>query len=291
MKYIFLVNSFSVGNKIDIIINRINSYCKKNYIDYVIEINSKEKSTEDILKKYKYSENFIIPIGGDGIINRTLNSIMNTKNILGFIPYGTGNDFYKTVISQFREGLNKCDVIKVNNKFYINTLCFGIDADIANNKKLFDYKFIPKKYKYGLGILYTFFKYRKKYFEIKLNGENIKGYFTTVVVCNGCYYGGGYNVSPNSNLNDDTIEVLSVPYTNKLLMLKLILSMKKGKHLNSKYIKVFNSKKLEIKSNEKCRANIDGKVLVAKKFNIQIIKDGIEVFYNKKLIDEITSLN
>jgi len=288
MKYVFLINSFTIKNS-DILIKRKKEHCKDKKIDYKIEINNETKSTEDILKEYKDSKNIIIPIGGDGIINRTLNSIMDTKNVLGFIPYGTGNDFYRSVKNQFKDNFTKCDVVKVNDKYFINTMCFGIDADIANNKSLFKSKFIPKKSTYTLSILYTFFKYKSKYLKVKINHEEIKDRFTTIALCNGCYYGGGYYVSPNSKLNSGNIEVLLVPNTNKLSMIKLILSMKKGEHINSDKIKILKAVKLEIKSNKDCVANIDGEKIVSKKFNIELIKDGIDIYYNNELISKILS--
>lgn len=284
MKYVFLLNSFTLKNKVKEIEEKIKEYCKKSKIDYIIEVNSVDCSTEDILKKYKDDNYVIFPIGGDGIINRTLNSIVNTNNKLGFVPYGTGNDFYRTVLEQFKDGINKCDIIKVNDKYFINTLCFGIDADIANNKNMFKSKFIPKKQSYNLGLLYTFFKYKKKYFEVISDEEYINGDFTTIAICNGCYYGGGYNISPNSNLNDGKFVLLLAPLTNKLSMIKLILSMKNGNHLDNKNIKILNLDKVTIKSDKVCVANIDGEEISSKKFNIEVIKDGIDVCYNKKLI-------
>lgn len=284
MKYIFLINSFTVGKYIEKIIELIKEYSNDKNIDFKIEINSKDNSTETILKKYKNSENIIIPIGGDGIINRTLNCIAETKNKLSFIPYGTGNDFYRTVNKQFNDGLNKCDLIKVNDKYFINTMCFGIDADIAYNKSLFKHSFIPKDIRYTLSIFYTFFKYKSKHLIVKVNDEVIENDFTTIALCNGDFYGGGYNVSPNSKLNDGVLDVLLVPITNKISMIKLILSIKKGKHLNSKNIRVLTTSKIEIESNKSIVANIDGEDITSKKFDIQLIKNGIDVYYDKEMI-------
>jgi len=284
MKYIFLINSFTVGKKTNELVNGIKNYCEDKKINYKIEINSIDRSTESILRKYKNSKNIIIPIGGDGIINRTLNSIVNTKNILSFIPYGTGNDFYRTSIKEFKSGINKCDLIRVNDKYFINTMCFGIDADIASNKNLFKYNYIPKDMRYTLSILYTFFKYKSKYFYVKVNGNEIKSDFTTIAICNGMYYGGGYYISPNSKLSDGYMDILLVPNTNKLSMIKIILSMKKGKHINSDKIQVLRAKKIEIESNKSCVANIDGEDIEDKKFDIEIIKDGIDVFFDSDMI-------
>ena len=284
MKYVFLINSFTVGKHVDKLIELIKEYSKDKNINYKIEINSDEISTESILEKYKNSKNIIIPIGGDGIINRTVNSIVNTNNKLGFIPYGTGNDFYRTALKEFKDGINKCDLIIVNDKYFINTMCFGIDADIAYNKRLFKSSFIPKDIRYTLSILYTFFKYKSKNLTVKVNDEIINDDYTTIAICNGDFYGGGYYISPNSKLNDGVLEVLLVPITNKLSMIKLILSMKKGKHLNSNKIKILNTSKIEISSHRDITANIDGEDITSKKFDIELIKNGIDIYFNKDMI-------
>ena len=96
MKYIFLLNQFSLKTETNIIKKQIERVCKKKKLDFVIEINSITVTTESILKKYSKSRNIIIAVGGDGTINRVLNAIAGTNNVLGYIPYGTGNDFYRT---------------------------------------------------------------------------------------------------------------------------------------------------------------------------------------------------
>ena len=120
MKYIFLVNKFSVKDNTVELIRRINETCNKLNVEYVIEMNSDEISTEDIVNKYKNSSNIIFAIGGDGTINRVLNGIVGTENVLGFIPYGTGNDFYRTNKEDLDEGINKLDLVKINDKYFIN---------------------------------------------------------------------------------------------------------------------------------------------------------------------------
>ena len=140
MKYIFVINSFTIGDRLDKLVKKIEKTSKMFKLDYIIEINNKNYSTEDILNKYKDGKNVIMAVGGDGMINRVLNGIVNTKNILGFIPYGTGNDLYKTALRSLDE-LTKCDIIKINDRYFINVACFGIDAEVANNNNYMNSKY------------------------------------------------------------------------------------------------------------------------------------------------------
>lgn len=289
MKHIFIINSYTLKDQTNIVKNKIEEYCKKENISYEIEINDKNYDTEDIANKYKNTKNIIIAVGGDGVINRVLNCIANTQNILGFIPFGTGNDFYKTVKQTIKEEQTKIDIVKINNKYFLNTACFGIDADVANNKNVVRLKIIPKKHKYNISLFYNFFKYKCRNFEVEYNNKKITADFTTIAVCNGRYYGGGFNISPSAILDDNLLNIYIAPKLNKLSIINLILKIKKGTHEDSPKITVTKTNKISLKSKVPVKCNIDGEELTAKEFNIELIPQGLTLYYNQNLIDYIKS--
>ena len=130
MKYIFMLNSFSNRDVLKTY-EKINEISKYLGIDYLIEVNSKFEFTEEILNRYKYSNDIIVPVGGDGMLNRVLNGIIDTDNLLSYLPNGTGNDFNRTVKETLSPGSNKIDVVRINDKYFMNVACFGIDADYS----------------------------------------------------------------------------------------------------------------------------------------------------------------
>lgn len=288
MKHIFLINSYTVREKVNEVKEKIKDYCHENKIDYKIEVNGNGLETEDILKKYQKTNHIIIAVGGDGILNRALNCLIGTNNLLGFLPYGSGNDFYKAVKKQFKIGENTCDIIKINDRYFINTACFGIDADVANNKEIVKTKLIPKKHKYTISLLYNFLKYKCRTFAVKIENKEINNDFATIAIANGTFYGGGYNIGPKSNLNDGKFEVYLAPKLNKLSMIKLILQMKKGQHEESKRIEKIVTNKLTIKSPIKFKCNIDGEVLEDDYFQIELVKEGITIYYNEDMIQKLS---
>lgn len=288
MKYIFLLNSFTLKAETEKIKRKIEEYCTNENMEFIIEQNSPDVDTEDILEKYKNQKNIIIAVGGDGSVNRVLNCIAGTDNILGIIPLGSGNDFYKSVKKDLKEYYNICDLIKINNKYFINTACFGIDADVANNKGKVTSKLIPKSQRYNASLLKTFQQYRCRELEIEINDERLKGEYTTVAVCNGIYYGNGYKISPTSNPTNGLLDVYVVDKVNKLRMLKLILKMRDGNHVGEKEVHHYQTNKLTIKSPESFVANIDGEEIYDRKFEIEVIKDGVMLYYDRSLIDYLT---
>ena len=287
MKHIFILNSFSLKEETDILKEKITKVCTKKKIDFKIECNSINESTEDILKKYQRTKYIIIPVGGDGTINRVLNSIVGTKNILGYIPHGTGNDFYRTNKELLKDKINEIDLIKINDKYFINVACFGIDADIGNNNEIIHSKFIPKKQRYNFSLIYHFLKYKARKMKLTINNKIIDDYFSTIAVCNARYYGGGYKISPNSSLTDSLLDVYIIRKTNKINMARLILKMKDSSHIHSPKVEIVKTKELEIESDKEISSNVDGEILSSNKFYIKLIPKGTRIYYNEELIKEL----
>ena len=286
MKYVFLLNIFGKKDICDIY-QRIEAYAKANNLDYVIEVNSCEQSTEDILIKYKNGNNMIIAVGGDGMLNKVLNNVVNTRNLLSYIPYGTGNDFNRTVKETLKNGYNTIDLVKINEKYFINVACFGIDADIANDDTFIHNTKIPESQRYNAGVLYHFVKYKPRHMIVKTEHEVMDANFTTVVVANGKYYGGGYKIGASSLLNDGKFNVYLAEDLNKIAMAKLILSTKNGSHENSKHIEMITTDKVTIKCDEQVSCNIDGEPYTSDIFNIELIPKGIDIYNDKQLIKSI----
>ena len=286
MKYIFILNSFGKRDIKDIY-QKIEIVSKNLNLNYVIEVNDNNLSTEQILSKYKNTRNIIVAVGGDGMINKVLNNIVGTNNMLSYIPYGTGNDFHKTVKESLTDGRNTIDLVRINDKYFINIACFGIDADIANDDSFIHNKFIPRNLRYNAGVIYHFLKYKAKSLEIAFDNEIIEDKFTTIAVCNAKYYGGGYKIAPKSIVNDGLLEVYLVKELDKLNMVKTILSMKDGSHEQSPYVRKIRTDSLMISSKQPINSNIDGEVLTSTEFEIEVLPKEIEIFNNQELIEKV----
>ncbi|MBR4693372.1 MAG: YegS/Rv2252/BmrU family lipid kinase [Bacilli bacterium] len=290
MKYIFLLNRFSLKKKLNPLVKRIEEASKKLKLDYKIEINSREESTEDIVERYKKKSCILLAVGGDGTINRVLNGIVGTKNILGFIPYGTGNDLYRSCQELLKEKENKIDLVKINDKYFINVACFGIDAEIGNNDDMIHSKWIPESQRYNMSLVAHFLKYKTKKVKVTYNNKEWINDMTTIVICNGRYYGGGYKVGYTAKLNNGSVDLYLIDKMNKLRMATLITGMNKGKHENSKHTTKAKIKEARIEFEEEVEANIDGEQLKSKTFDIKVIPKGITLYYDQELIDEINKV-
>ena len=156
MKYIFIVNETAGRGKYKKILPNIEIECKKRQINYEIRYITKDLSSEDIAREYKNEENIIYVVGGDGTITKTLPGIVGTKNKLGIIPSGSGNDTYRTV-KILPKGENLIDLGKINDTYFINVACTGIDAEVANNVDKLRNTIIPTNQLYNASIIFNFF--------------------------------------------------------------------------------------------------------------------------------------
>ena len=156
MKYIYIVNRFNLKEKTDRIIERLNTVSKEFGRDYEILINETVEDAKNSIIQFKDSEYIITCIGGDGSINLLLNDLIGTKNILSFIPHGTGNDFNRACAKSLSDGIHDVDIIRINDRYFVNVACFGIDADIANDDRFIHNRLIPESMRYNAGVVYYF---------------------------------------------------------------------------------------------------------------------------------------
>ena len=289
MKHIFLINRFSLKHRTDKMAEVIKRVCKRRKIDFEIEINNDSFSTEDIIEKYKNTKHIIYAIGGDGILNRLMHAIIKTKNIFSYIPYGSGNDFDRSAKELFHEGMNDIDLIKINDMYCMNVACFGIDAEIANKGTESNSKVVPREDKYIAAIISHFIHFKPREFTVKVSGDKETKLYSTITVCNGRYYGAGFHPNPDGLLDDHLMDAYLIYNMNKLSIIKYILKLKKGTHRNGLKVKQVKTDKMIIESKEPITANIDGEELTDTKFELKIVKNGLSVYYDPNLINEIIS--
>ena len=247
MKYVFIVNPMSGDKDKSRIIKRISEYCTNNGIEYVIEITKDTGDGTKLALKHRHDKCVIFAVGGDGTLNEVLNGVVHSKNKLGLIPSGSGNDFYKTIIT-YKENELPIDIGKVNKRYFINVASIGIDAEVGF--KANEYKRVGnnKGNVYTKAILYTLLNFKKPIIELELKNNIKLGKFMMLSVCNGRYYGGEYYISPKSKLDDDMLDLYTVSGISKLSAAFLVNALKNGKLDSYRHAKHFTIKKVKLKS-------------------------------------------
>lgn len=286
MKYIFILNEIAGKGKCKKILPNIENACKKRNVDFEIRYITAEKSGYDIALEYKDKEYVIYVVGGDGTLAFTLPALIGTKNKLGIIPAGSGNDTYRTIKSM-PKGETLIDLGKINNTYFINVACSGIDAEVGNNIDKLRKTIIPSSQLYNASLIYTFITFKHKKMKMKTKIKNIEDKYTILSICNGSYYGGGFKIAPKSALTDGLLDIYYAEKMSKLKMIPLILKLKKGNHEGKRRVHKFRTDHVELELEQDVTFNIDGEKLKGSKFIIDVIPKAITLFNDNEFVEEI----
>ena len=283
MKYIFILNEIAENGKSKEILPKIESACNKNGYEYEVRYITEKLSGAEIAREYASEENVIYVVGGDGSITKTLSGIVGTKNKLAIIPSGSGNDTYRT-ISKLPQKETLIDLGKINDKYFINVACTGLDAEVANNIDGLRNTIIPANQLYNMSILYTFIKYKFKKAKLTTSIKTIESPYTIISICNGSYYGGGYNIAPKALLTDGILDVYYAEKMAKPKIIPLFLKLRSGKHEGKRRIHKFRTNHIKLELDEEITFNVDGEKVVGKKFIIDVIPKAINVYNDPEFV-------
>ena len=284
MKHVFIVNPVSGRGKALKVSLGIKKICEAEKLDYEIHYTNGPKDATKIAKKVKGSKNIIYSVGGDGTLNEVLNGVIGTKNMLAVIPAGSGNDFYRT-LSKMDDEMPLIDVGKVNGKYFLNVVSIGIDAEVAKNAEVMKKLKVPTSQIYNASIVYTFFKYKFKDIEFSVDNTRSKNKCTILTICNGKMYGGGYKIAPEALLSDGYFDVYIVDKISKPTLPFLLGKLKKGTHESLKEVHKSKATKIKFKCDYDLVCNVDGEIIIDRKFNIKILPKSLLIYNNKKLIN------
>lgn len=283
MKYVFIINPTSGKGKALKAADTIKNVCKEDKIDYEMHFTKGPGDATKIAKKYKNSKCTIFSVGGDGTLNEVVSGMIGSKNALGVIPCGSGNDFYRT-LEKMDDGMHLIDVGKINRKYFINVASIGIDAEIGENANIMKKMKVPKNQIYNASIVYTFFKYKFKDIDFEIDNTKGKEKCTILTICNGTMYGGGYKIAPEASLSDGYFDVYFIKKINKGLIPFLIGKLKKGTHGEEKCVTKFKANKIKFKCDQNLICGCDGELLIDKKFKIRVLEKALLIYNDKNLV-------
>lgn len=272
MNILFVINPVAGKNKSNDIISLIKDSMKKSNVNYAIKVTKAPKEATFICEEgLKRGYDTIVAVGGDGTINEVAQGILSTGyGKLGIIPMGTGNDLAKSlelpmnpqlaIDKILQSKIEKIDVGKVEEKFFLNVGSIGLDSEIVKTSEKVK-KYFKGKISYVIALLLTLINYKSKKVTIELDNDKIEENILLVAIGNGRYYGGGMKICPTADLKDNEFEICVIRKISKFKLLLIFKSVFRGNHIKYKeYVKIYRSSKVGIKSKDNLYLNIDGEV-------------------------------
>lgn len=272
-KYIVLFNPYANNGKGEEKAKKLSEIMTNDLLTYTDM--SKIADMESFVNTLESDESIII-CGGDGTINRFINSVdtENLKNDVYCYSTGSGNDFLRDIdmadrsepvlITQYLKNL---PTVKVKNKKikFINNASFGLDGycceetdrQRAKKGKSQSYSLIAIKALSGA--------YKPRNATVIVDG--VKHEYKKVWLAptmNGRYFGGGLMSAPDQNrLNDKhTVSVVIMYGSSRLKSLLVMPSMYKGKHIRRKeMIEVLEGHNISVRYDKPAPVQIDGETI------------------------------
>jgi diacylglycerol kinase (ATP) len=245
----------------DKIINELNTIPNS-----IIHITQRRNHGFEIAKNVIHSDpKMIIVIGGDGSINEVASALIHTNVPLGIIPMGSGNGLARhlRIPLDFKKALDKClsgksiliDAVFFNEKPFFCTAGVGFDAEVAH-------EFAKSNSRGFLSYLSSSLKSILNYqpIEIEIENGNIKKIFS-LTFANANQFGNNAYISPNSDLEDGTFEIIQIQPIAPLEMISLGFSLFLKNIGQNKKVKIAKSNKININLKIGTKMHLDGENL------------------------------
>lgn len=232
----------------------------------------------------------IVAMGGDGTVNEVaMGLLLRDEGILGILPVGNGNDFYRIfddkvdlnlAISKLIEAkTRKINVGRdIEGRYVLNIASVGLDSQTVKMQKKIK-KYVPKTMGYVLALIHSMITYRKQDVTIRLDGEEFHS--NNVLLCfgTGRSYGGGIKIMPWANIDDGYFNVVNISDISNLGLLLVAPTIIFGTHTKlTKYVKVYKAKEVEI-IGKNLTLNLDGDLFDVDKVHFELLFEKLEVIY------------
>jgi YegS/Rv2252/BmrU family lipid kinase len=292
MKTALIVNPVSGHGKSMSLLPRVAKWCREKNLEFRL-FTTAEPGDGTLLARQARFEGFerIVVLGGDGTINEVGQAIAGSNIVLGVLPGGSGNDFYKMLGNHddlsdalgtaFLGNHIPVDIGLVNGRLFFNAVGIGFDAEVA--ARAAEQKFLSGFWGYLLAVFKVWKNYRPLALDIELDQLKISQAVTLVSVGNGRSTGGGFYLTPAANFNDGLFDVCIIQELPKSKIFAYLPRALKGTHVRLEGVRTYRSRRVIIRSKENFPVHVDGEVTLGPMNKLEITLDARKL---KVAVDE-----
>ncbi len=267
-------------------LKKIIDFCYDHKVEYTVHITSAQGHAERIAKTLcEQDSHNIVAVGGDGTFHEVINGVKGYEEVnVGFIPSGRGNDFarkaklhmdpVKALRDIVRGETFRMDIISVGQRRCLNIAGTGLDVEVL---RAVEGK--GNKITYLLALIKMLSNFRTVRLDYESNDKSLKGKeYVMIGVCNGAYFGGGLNISPQSDLSDGKLNVCAIALPQNGKLMSALTKFKKGNHIGKEYVTYFSCEQISITSPDNFSVELDGEIYDNLPFDCRIEKGGLKTF-------------
>ena len=299
MKHIFIINPAAGSrDRTAEYSEKIHTACHDRGLDYAIQVSTAPGECFRLARQAAETgeEVRLYACGGDGTLNEVAAGAAGFPNAaVTVFSGGSGNDFVKIFddpkaffdLDRLLDAEEATfDLIRCNGDIALNICSVGLDArigtDVANYKRL---PLLHGFRAYAASTVVNVIKGISEHYIIEINGEVIDGRQTMACVCNGRFYGGGFNPVPEADPADGWLDVLVVKKVSRLQVAGVVGKYKAGRYKELPHlVRHFRTKKVTIHCDRETPINLDGELRMGKTVELSLAEEKLRFFYPKGLV-------
>jgi len=270
MKYAVILNPVSGRGRSLKLLSRIVDWTAKRNIEFELFTTMSPGDAHRLGKLCLFRQfDRVVVIGGDGTINEVGSALAGSNMVLGVIPGGSGNDFYKMLGNDkhlitgletaFLGKPRSVDVGLFNGRLFFNSVGIGFDAEVALRAS--QSTGMSGMMVYLAAVFRAWRNLHPIDLEIELDRIKIATKATLVCVGNGRSSGGGFYLTPHAEFDDGLFDVCIIEAMPKIKIFKYLPKTLNGSHVRLPGVKVYRCKRIEISSYLEFPVHIDGEPL------------------------------
>ena len=298
MKHLFIINPAAGSrNRTQESSEIIHKVCRARGLDYEIRVSTAPGECSRIAREAAETgeEYRIYACGGDGTLNEVANGVAGFPNVaITVYSGGSGNDFAKLFddpkaffdLHRLMDAEEVAfDMIRCNGDIALNICSVGLDArigtDVSNYKRL---PLLQGFRAYAASTVVNVIRGIAEHYVVEVDRQVYDQEFTFVCVCNGRYYGGGFNPIPDADPTDGKLDILLVDKVTRSQVPFVIGKYKEGRYQELSHIaKYIKADSIKIICDRPTAVNVDGELRTAQVVEFQVAPEKIRFFYPKGL--------
>ncbi|MBK8657573.1 MAG: diacylglycerol kinase family lipid kinase [Bacteroidetes bacterium] len=242
----------------------------------------------------------VIVCAGDGSLNEAVNGFMKSGKSpsalpkLGILPFGTGNDFIKSIkspntFSGIRHSIesDKFKTVDVGvaslqdklghqtQRYFINIAEVGLGGTIAE-KMSGSSKILGATLTFQYHILSTLLTYKPGLVTVTVNGLTTTGPLMNLVIANGRFFAGGLCVSPDSDLADGLLNLVTIGNVRTWDYIRNLPKLKSGHKIEHPEVLYQTSGAVSVSAPHPMPVDFDGELAGYTPLNLSVIPGSVQ---------------
>ena len=265
-KILFVINPISGGRAKYNFPEKIDKYLDKTKFEYECVFTEYHGHGSVLAAEaIKNGADILVAVGGDGTINEVASEVDGTDNLMGIIPFGSGNGLARSLgipvgdvqairrINNFH--VSKIDTGTFNGKKFFNMAGVGFDAQISSR--------FAENIKRGLiNYIKIVFSEVSNYdcqdYHLTIDGKEYEFKAFMISIANSSQYGNNAHISPFASLEDGLLDICIVKPFPLYIFPALALRMFRKNSHKSNYLEIIQGRKIVITRSHEAAVHLDG---------------------------------